>query len=131
MRLHDISKEYTLANKSIFLIIIIFLILPFIIIFVEQYINLPLLSYAPKCFVEAQTGHPCPTCGLTRSIVLLYSGRFQESVVQYAYGYLFVFILAIQLILRIIPLLSHRVWVPYIDITQMICFGTIWVFIIR
>jgi len=128
---YDISKEYAIANKIILFIIIIFLVLPFIIIFIEQLSHFQLLSYAPKCFVKAHTGHLCPTCGLTRSIFLLYTGHFQESVAQYAYGYLFVLILAIQLFLRSLPLLSNHVCIPYIDITQMIFCGMLWFFIIH
>lgn len=129
MRLLDISKEYALANRIILSIIMVFLVLPFIIIFVEQLNYHLLLSHAPKCFVKVHTGHLCPTCGLTRSILLLYEGNIKESLAQYTYGYLFVLILAIQLFIRSIPLLSHRVWIPYMDITQMILCGIIWVFI--
>lgn len=131
IRFYNISKEYAITNKILSLIIITFLILPFIIIFTEQYTNLPIRAYRPKCFVETNTGHPCPTCGLTRSILLLYRGHFQESMKQYAHGYLFVLILSIQLFLRAIPILSHQTCIPYLDITQMICFGMLWLLIIR
>jgi hypothetical protein len=130
MRLQDISKEYVAANRIILAIIIILLALPFASILAERHNYSPLSSNTLSCFVKTHTGEPCPTCGLTRSILLLYKGHFQESVFQYTYGYLFVLILILQLFFRAIPLLSSGVWIPYVDITQMILCGLLWLFII-
>lgn len=131
MRFLDIDKEYALANKILFSFIAFFLVFPFIVILAENHTHISLLAYAPKCFVEAHTGHPCPTCGLTRSILLLYRGHIRGSLVQNAYGYLLVLILVIQLFLRSIPLLSRRIWIPYVDIAQMVSCGMLWFFIIH
>lgn len=130
MGLVDISKEYAAANRIILAMIIILLALPFAIILDERLYPSPASSIAPHCFVLAQTGKPCPTCGLTRSIILLYEGHFQESIVLYAYGYLFVLFLIMQLFLRVILLLCNRAWIPYVDIAQMISCGVAWHFII-
>jgi hypothetical protein len=131
MHLQDISKEYAVANRIIAALIVIFLLLPFASIISERLGHQSNLFYNPNCFVQKQTGKPCPTCGLTRSIILLYKGYFQESLAQYAYGYLFVLFLIAQLFLRAIPFLSNRVWIPYMDMTQMILCGMLWLFIIH
>ena len=79
MKLNDISKEYAVANKIILSAIIILLVFPFVIILTERLNYSPLSLNNIHCFVETQTGKPCPTCGLTRSIILLYKGHFKES----------------------------------------------------
>jgi hypothetical protein len=129
MHLHNISKEYAAANRFLFAIIIILLTMPFASILYERLNHSPFSLMTLNCFVTAQTGEPCPTCGLTRSIRSLYKDHFQESIVQYSYGYLFVLLLITQLFLRIVPRLSSRVWIPYIDIAQMIFCGVAWHFL--
>lgn len=131
MCLPNISKEYAIANMIILAIIIIILVLPFAIMFAEQLNYCSLSSITIDCFVKKHTGHPCPTCGLTRSLFLLYNCHFQESVAQYAYGYIFVLLLIMQLFIRIILSLNSLVWIPYMDIAQMIFFGMIWFFTIH
>lgn len=126
MKSPSISKEYILANKILTTLILLLVSLPFFCIFAEQHNYSPLSSNILQCSVKAQTGKPCPTCGLTRSILLLYKGKFQESLVQYSYGYLFVLLLVVQLFLRLIPFLADSLWVPYMDITQMIVCGVLW-----
>jgi hypothetical protein len=32
-----------------------------------------------SCLIKQITGKPCPTCGLTRAVVLLFDGRFAEA----------------------------------------------------
>lgn len=131
MKIIDISKEYATVNLVLISIIFVILAMPYTLILSEYYEYYAFPSYIPKCFVLSNTGKPCPTCGLTRSVVLLYKGQFYKSVVQYSYGYLFVLLLGAQLFLRVIPLFSRRVWIPYMDITQMILCGILWLFIIN
>src|ERR1039457_3837479 len=131
MHLHDISKEYAIANRILLAIMIIFLELPFAIIFIERLNHSPLPLNILNCFVKAQTGELCPTCGMNRSILALYKGHFQESVVQCAYGYFFILLLIMQLFLRIVPRLSDKLWIPFMDIAQMILCGFIWHFLIN
>ena len=131
MCLPDIYKEYAVANIIIAALIVILLILPCASILSERLGYQTFLLNAPSCFVMKHTEKPCPTCGLTHSIISLYKGNFQESVTQHAWGYIFVFILIIQLCLRIVPLISKKVWIPYVDITQMFFCGLMWAFVIR
>lgn len=131
MRPLDISCEYAAVNKIILFLILIIISLPFTCIIAERINGSQLLLDSIHCFTKAETGKPCPTCGLSRSILLLYKGHFQESMSQYAYGYLFVFLLFTQLVLRIIPFLSNKIWIPYMDITQMILCGIFWLFMIH
>jgi hypothetical protein len=128
-RLPDISKEYAMVNIVLLVIMVSILVMPLVIILVQRFGNFPLTSYMPNCFVETHTGRHCSTCGLTRSIILLYMGRFHESVVQYSYGYLFVIIIAIQLLLRVVPYLYSQAWISYFDISQMTICGLLWCFI--
>ena len=126
----DISKEYAVANRILAILIVILILLPFASTFSERLGYQTFLLNAPSCFVKNHTGKTCPTCGLTHSILSLYKGHFQESVIEHQYGYLFVAIMVIQLCLRIIPLISKKIWIPYADITQMFFCGLIWQIII-
>lgn len=37
---------------------------------------------APTCLFRAITGHPCPTCGSTRAVVLALHGRWGEALAR-------------------------------------------------
>jgi hypothetical protein len=130
MRLYDISKEYAATNRIITIIIIISLLLPFASIFSERLGHPSFLLNTFSCFVKNRTGESCPTCGITRSIIALYEGHFQESVIQHTWGFLFVGVLFIQLCLRIVPIIVNQIWIPYLDIAQMFFSGLILKFII-
>lgn len=129
VRLYDISQEYAVANKIMIFVIVILLLLPPLYIFAVQYNNSLASFMKLDCFVKGQIGKPCPTCGLTRSIVLLYKGEFYESFSQYANGYIFVLLLLLQLVLRAVPFINIQIITPYLDIIQMILCGLLWIII--
>lgn len=126
MRILDISREYTIANRMVLAIIILLLALPFAVIFAEQHNSSLLSSNTLNCFVKTHTGELCPTCGLSRSIILLYKGHFKESIIQHKYGYILILLLSVQLVIKIILCFRNNALYPYIDIAQMIFCGMIW-----
>jgi hypothetical protein len=36
-------------------------------------------AYLPKCVFHSITGHPCPTCGLTRGLCAISHGEFRKA----------------------------------------------------
>jgi hypothetical protein len=50
------------------------------------------------CLFKEVTGLPCPSCGTTRSLLLLISGRFHESLMMNPFG------IVLALALLIVPL---------------------------
>lgn len=125
MLLWDVSKEYKMANIIMAILIIIFLLLPLASICLEYLGHPSFLVNNFHCFYKIHTGEPCPTCGLTHSILSLYRGHLQESISYHSYGYLFFILLIIQLCLRVVPYIYIRIWIPYVDISQMLFCGLI------
>jgi Protein of unknown function (DUF2752) len=126
IKLFDISKEYAIANLVILAILSLLFIMPYVFILVEKFKQIPMSTFTPECFIKLNTGKPCSTCGLTRSIILLYKGQFEKSIFQYAYGYIFLLLLSAQFFLRFIPIFGRHIFIPYMDITQMILFAILW-----
>lgn len=42
----------------------------------------------PFCAFKFTTGHPCPACGTTRSVLLLFEGNFSEAILMNPLGLL-------------------------------------------
>lgn len=120
IKLFDISKEYAIANLVIFAILSLSFIIPYMFILAEKFKQIPISTFTTKCFIKLNIGKDCPTCGLTRSIILLYKGQFEKSIFQYSYGYIFLLLLVTQFFLRLIPIFRRHILIPYMDIAQMI-----------
>ena len=115
VRLPDISREYRRVNLLLFLGLLFSLMVPAI------FDRSTLLQLVPRCPILQATGDPCPTCGLTRSIAALYEGNITGSLSCHAGGLVLVVITAIQLVMRIIPLIARTSrWVPWLDLGQLI-----------
>ena len=118
-------KKYRLVNLYLFLILIAILVVPALLNFglnanIEQ--NL-ITSWLPSCFVKQHTGHDCSSCGLTRSVLALYKGNFSKSQDYHPYGFLILLVFWCELVLRILPETFVNVWIPWLDIFQMILVG--------
>lgn len=111
----DIHVEYRIVNIALSILLISFLFVPFAI---DKTNSLPL-----KCFVQAHTGQPCASCGLTHSILALYRGDLKRSLLYHPAGVVFVFMAFVQLNLRLIPTLYKATWIPWLDIGQIVFVG--------
>lgn len=130
MFLQNVSKEYKIANIILAALMIFFLLLPLASLCSEHLDHHPFFENAVTCFYKNHTGEPCPTCGLTHSILSLYKGRLQESVAYHSYGYFFFLLLIIELNLRIVPFIYKRLWIPYVDILQLVFCGLVFKIVI-
>jgi hypothetical protein len=45
---------------------------------IQQYFGAPLIHL--PCLITLLTGHPCPGCGLTRAMTLLWRGQLRDAV---------------------------------------------------
>lgn len=123
----DINNEYKKANIILFLLLLCFIVSPYLFINLIEY---PIdLSYI-NCFVKNETGVPCKSCGLTRSVLSLYRGDIFQSQQYSPKGIIFVIMGVVQLFLRIIPLLIKSILIPWIDIAQIIISSVIVIIII-
>ena len=126
----NILDEYRFVNLLLILILVILLTVPF-------FIYIPNVSSgsdsfkisAPYCFVRKHTGHFCPTCGMTRSVVALYNNKRKLSISFNPNGYLLVIALVFQLFARLIPALIKKWWIPWIDMSQIITMSIFFKFI--
>lgn len=75
------------------------------------------------CFVKKHTNKDCPACGLSRSIFAFYRGDFSSSQKYHPAGYILVLILVSEFSLRTLPLAIKSLWIPWIDICQLIGIG--------
>jgi len=120
----DIRREYSIVNVVFLILLLAMLVMPILLRLWsggnEQYINSLLF---PGCFVEQHTGHICPSCGLTRSILALYEGDFSKSRFYHPYGFLILLVFSGELILRLLPLIYKNIWIPWFDLSQMILIG--------
>ena len=46
----------------------------------------PARSLLPQCLVHQLTGHPCPTCGMTRSFIAMSRGDVREALLWHPLG---------------------------------------------
>lgn len=123
----NISKEYAYVNAGLTLFFLIILFLPFII-YVPEFDENQHESYKihlPTCEVLKRTGHVCPGCGLTRSIVTLYQGNLELSLRYHKSGILVIMFLILQTCLRLLPILSKVSWIPWFDIFQITLSGAL------
>ena len=96
------KEKYFLINSLFAIVLLLLLILP---VFVSQS-YFPILDH-PKCFVKQNTGKPCPTCGITRSIEALYSGEIATSRLYHPYGLVIIATLLLQLFLRVLLIIKR------------------------
>jgi hypothetical protein len=75
----------------------------------------------PRCEILVATGHPCATCGITRSLHSLYRGDFAKSRTYHPLGWIVALGLVLNLIWRgflfLVPRRQHREWFMVTDLT--------------
>jgi hypothetical protein len=74
--------------------------------------GLPEFPFPLVCPLRRFFGISCPTCGMTRSIVLLLQGRITDSVAMHRLGWLIFALIVVQIPYRIWCLARRRM-VPY------------------
>lgn len=123
----DIRREYRFANAGLTILFFTLLIAPFFL-YVPESKNEKSLRFIklPQCAIKTITGRPCPSCGLTRSIVVLYQGNIRMSRDFHRAGYLVVIWLIIELLFRTGFIWTRtKLWFPWVDISQLILSGIV------
>ncbi len=101
---------------------------------------LPVMQFAPECVFRSITGLPCPTCGSTRSVVLLSHGHFcrafamNPAVTVAVLGAVFGFLYRIATLALELPEPAVRLSVPeknFIRITAILVFLLNWIYLIK
>ncbi len=119
-RIPNICKEYKYANFIFVVLSIILISQSLFLSSISDIISINFLHQITDCFYKQHTGNNCPTCGLTRSILALYSGNIDLSIYYHPEGIVLFAFLCIQTILRLVPSIINHVLIPYIDIIQLI-----------
>lgn len=121
-----ITKEYKFVNLALAFFLMLLLLGPSLLNFQDSHKDsLPFRLTLPKCFVQENTGAPCRTCGLTRSLMALYRGDWPLSIGYHPHGYAIALVFLIEFLLRPIFVLVKREWVPWADIAQLIAVGVL------
>lgn len=114
----NIFREYKFVNIVLSVLIIVALMLPFIYnLYLTE--KQPQHLELPYCILKHHTGHDCPTCGLTRSVLELYNGNFDISQSYHPAGFLIIVFLLFELLMRTIPFLKRSPAIPLCDIIQI------------
>ena len=116
--------EHRLFNALLAAVLVTVLAAPFAVDFQEaEAARWPLVLLMPQCFVLRQTGHICPACGLTRSILALYKGHWELSRTYHPAGFVVLAALLFELLLRMLPAFAKSSRWLWADIGQVIVVG--------
>lgn len=99
LRILELKKEPFSYKKNKFPIFILGIYL-FIILFF-QYARVFYKTDFDLCFFHYLTGYPCPTCGATRVVILLFQFRFVEAFFMNPFLFVFILSAAFLFILRV------------------------------
>jgi len=117
----NISSQYKYVNGALLLLLIMAVCAPLFFLTPEINGNFCLLKINPlECSVKKNTGKECTSCGLTRSILALYSGDVERSYKYHSAGVFFISCLFFELGFRMVPLLCRQRIVPWIDLIQIL-----------
>jgi len=124
VRIPDITKEYRWFNSVLGALLLFAIIAPMTIDLSTNAAHFgPIRLKLGQCFVMKQFGHPCNTCGLTRSVVALYHWDWQLSQAYHPKGYLFSSYLLLELALRFPMSRVSSVWAAWLDLVQLVAIG--------
>lgn len=120
MKAPDISHEHKIFNTVLAGLLLLAILAPLTVTIpgVAQGYG-PVSWKPPVCSIRQSTGHDCPSCGLTRSIVTLYRGEWALSRAYHPAGILVVLFIFAELILRLAVTRTELPWVAWGDIGQL------------
>jgi hypothetical protein len=124
MRVPDISRQHAIFNKMLGAVLLLFVVAPLTVDVPEVPARPRLIRWQlPECEFRKTAGHPCRSCGLTRSVVALYHGEWARSRAYNAGGSWVVGFLCLQLIVRWLVAVAKRTWASWLDIGQLLLMG--------
>lgn len=113
----NITREYRFTSAAMGILLALLGVIPFAVPLTESPTAVGSCStYLPQCFIKDHTGAPCPSCGLTRSVVAFYHGRWELSRSYHPLGWLFAPIVCAELLGRLFVFRSRSALVPWIDL---------------
>lgn len=120
MKIPDISHEHKIFNLLLATLLLLAILAPLTVTIpgVAQGYR-PISWKPPVCSIRQRTGHDCPSCGFTRSIVTLYRGDWGLSRSYHPAGFLVVLFGFAQLILRLAVARTRIPWIAWADIGQL------------
>ena len=118
-----ICIEYKYVNISLTIMFSILMLLPIFLSIPNNTTNkFYKIIRPPNCVVKSTTGHYCSTCGLTRSIIALYSGNIQKSKAYHPLGIFVSIWLFFEFIFRFPIYFFKSYFIVLIDIFQFTFF---------
>lgn len=120
MKVPDISHEHKIFNLFLAALLLSAILAPLTVTIPGVALGYgPVTWKPPVCSIRQRTGHDCPSCGLTRSIVTLYRGDWDLSRSYHPAGCLVVLFILVELLLRLVVIRTKLAWVPWGDIGQL------------
>lgn len=123
MAVPDIREEYRLVNWVLACVLLVLAVVPVAIRICRASAFGAGNLHLPACSVLQHTGRPCAGCGLTRSVVALYGGDLALAATWHPAGSFLVALIFLQLLLRMLYRYGKSVWLPWIDISQLLLTG--------
>lgn len=120
----DIRAEYRIVNRCFLVLLLAALVVPWTVYIPEIPETRAAWRWRPPGSACMElTGKPCSSTGLTRSVVALYYGDWEQSLGFNPAGWVYVSFLLIQVFLRVFPERMNQVGIPWMDFVQIIFFG--------
>tara|TARA_B110000240_G_C13381316_1_gene402655 strand:- start:40 stop:459 length:420 start_codon:yes stop_codon:yes gene_type:complete len=96
-----------LGRKKLYLILLLLSIVGYFWVYFNLTHSLPANKSIEVCFYKHITNMPCPSCGATRSVILLSEGDFTAALLLNPIGYIIAFIMLIIPVWIIIDLVKR------------------------
>ena len=125
MFLPDIRKEYRYGNWALACVFLALAVMPLVANMYGTSTSGARAFPFPTCAVLQHTGKVCAGCGLTRSVLAFYKGEFALSHAWHPGGSLLVVLILLQLLLRVLYRAKESVWLPWLDIGQLLLTGVL------
>ena len=110
-------KQYKIFNVIMIAITVTAVFTPLFFDIPGQFKSImPFHLTSPPCFIKQQTGQLCRGCGLSRSIIALYHGKWALSNLYHPLGIYLVLMLLFELIFRTLCLFFRSIFILIMDI---------------